>query len=415
MSEMRTGVALVVSVMLAATALVGCGKAYLDKKELEIGSFPACLEGKWGFMNRAGVFNIKPQFDDAWFFSEGLACVKVGEKYGYVDKTGKFAVKPQLTIVEPDSEVRTVVKLARVDGSGKFIWNPRWDIAEVDSTIVRVGNRYGHLNGGGEFIWDPQLDSACSHSRELALVKILDLYGWVDTTGKFTRNVMYDWPTGFSEGYAQVNVAGKLGYIDKTGRLVDKPRFGEPSPEGQDKKYACSMRFCAVVPQGMSLSQAWNGAGTSLNYESLGYDREGYDFTQPFGARAKMRYDISDFRAFTVIVLGQLPHDDIIIRAFRVTESGAKETAFVAPRIISEERPFTVGSIAWREVRTESDLSAFTVRVLNPHDDFALPTILPGQYHLFLVKDGRELSASDLTIRRAANLPALPLSRPWKD
>ena len=29
---------------------------------------------------------IKPQFDDAWSFSEGLAPVKIGDKYGYISK-----------------------------------------------------------------------------------------------------------------------------------------------------------------------------------------------------------------------------------------------------------------------------------------------------------------------------------------
>lgn len=413
MSVMTSAFTLAVCVLLATAGTVGCVESGVDNAEPGIGLFPAGHLSKWGFVNRAGEFAIKPQFDDAWFFSEGLACVRVGEKCGYVDRTGKFAIKPLLTIVEPDSDVRTMIKLARMDGTGKFIWNPRLEIAELESTVVRVGDRYGHIGESGEFVFDPELDSACSHSRELAVVKIADLYGWVDTTGEFTRNVMYDLRTGFSEGYAQVKVAGKLGYIDKTGKLVDKPRFGKPSQT--DKEHVCSIRFCAVLPQGVTLSEAWKGAGTSLNYESLDYDHEGYDFTRPFGARPKMRYDITDFRALTAIVQGQLPHGDIIVRAFCVPENGTRETAFVAPRIISEERPFTVGSIAWREVRTEADLSAFTVRVLNPHDDFALPTILPGQYHLFLMKDGRELCASDLAISRDASLPALPLSRPWKD
>ncbi len=32
---------------------------------------------------------IKPQFDGAWPFSEGLAAVKIGDKYGYISK-GSF-------------------------------------------------------------------------------------------------------------------------------------------------------------------------------------------------------------------------------------------------------------------------------------------------------------------------------------
>jgi hypothetical protein len=36
---------------------------------------------------------IKPQFDMAGDFSEGLAQVKIGNKWGYIDKTGRFAIR----------------------------------------------------------------------------------------------------------------------------------------------------------------------------------------------------------------------------------------------------------------------------------------------------------------------------------
>ena len=165
----------------------------------------------------------------------------------------------------------------------------------------------------------------------------------------------------------------------------------------------------------MLLSQVWEGAGTSLDYESLGDDIEGWIFSHPFGTRPAMRYDNSDFRAFTVIVRGRLPQGDIDIRADRIAESGAREKVYIAPRIISDERFVYLGSIAWREVRTEADLSAFSVRGLNPNGAFTLPEILPGRYYISLVKGRRALCGSDLTINRAADLPALPLSRPWKD
>ncbi|MBI1929008.1 WG repeat-containing protein [Candidatus Poribacteria bacterium] len=37
---------------------------------------------------------IKPQFDDAGFFDEGVARVKTGNRYGYIDKNGKYVWKP---------------------------------------------------------------------------------------------------------------------------------------------------------------------------------------------------------------------------------------------------------------------------------------------------------------------------------
>ncbi|MFH1676896.1 MAG: WG repeat-containing protein, partial [bacterium] len=49
--------------------------------------------GKWGYIDKAGNTVIEPQFELAWWFRNGFAHAteKVsGGKWGYIDKTGKF-------------------------------------------------------------------------------------------------------------------------------------------------------------------------------------------------------------------------------------------------------------------------------------------------------------------------------------
>src|SRR5581483_5631646 len=50
---------------------------------------------KYGYINRAGEVVVKPSFDRADEFSEGLAYVAVGDRYGYIDEAGKLVIKPQ--------------------------------------------------------------------------------------------------------------------------------------------------------------------------------------------------------------------------------------------------------------------------------------------------------------------------------
>jgi hypothetical protein len=50
--------------------------------------------GKYGYINKKGEFVIAPQFDDAQFFFNNFAVVKLNGKYGYIDKTGNWVVKP---------------------------------------------------------------------------------------------------------------------------------------------------------------------------------------------------------------------------------------------------------------------------------------------------------------------------------
>jgi hypothetical protein len=43
---------------------------------------------------------IKPQFDAAYMFSEGLAPIKLNNKWGFVNKEGKAVIAPQFDHVD---------------------------------------------------------------------------------------------------------------------------------------------------------------------------------------------------------------------------------------------------------------------------------------------------------------------------
>lgn len=51
----------------------------------------------YGYLNKTGEVVIKPGFQIATSFAEGLAAVTIGDKWGYIDKTGKQVIKPQFS------------------------------------------------------------------------------------------------------------------------------------------------------------------------------------------------------------------------------------------------------------------------------------------------------------------------------
>jgi hypothetical protein len=64
---------------------------------------------KQGYCNRNGDVVIKPQFEYAREFSDGLAAVLIDGKFGYIDKTGKLVISPQFAYAGDFSEGMAVV------------------------------------------------------------------------------------------------------------------------------------------------------------------------------------------------------------------------------------------------------------------------------------------------------------------
>ncbi len=89
---------------------------------------------KYGFMDSKGEVKIKPAFDWAGDFSEGLCVVrndngKIGSgKYGYTDTTGKLVVDFKFEYAEPFQNGRAKFKSdslwGAIDKTGKIIEQP---------------------------------------------------------------------------------------------------------------------------------------------------------------------------------------------------------------------------------------------------------------------------------------------------
>ena len=115
-----------------------------------VGRFPG-VEGwaivrigyQWGYINREGKF-----FEGIVSFSEGLARVRIGNKWGYINHGGEIVIKPQFDDAKHFSE--GVGRLRGVKGLA----------------LVRIGSQWGYINREGKFF-----DGAGSFSEGLAAVK----------------------------------------------------------------------------------------------------------------------------------------------------------------------------------------------------------------------------------------------------
>jgi hypothetical protein len=128
---------------------------------------------KYGFVDRGGKFLIRPQYDHASDFSEGLARVCLDSRWGFIDHAGAFVIPPQyssagdfhegLAVAQPTKEQ------AQADGVGPpdMFGNPRC----------------GYIDRTGKFVIPPQFPRAGRFSEGLAYVKAENIEGFIDRTG----------------------------------------------------------------------------------------------------------------------------------------------------------------------------------------------------------------------------------------
>ena len=118
-----------------------------------------CSNNQSGYIDRTGKIVISPQFNEAHWFEDGLAVVKIGSKFGFIDKTGKIVI-------------------------------------------------------------NPQFDQANWFEEGLSVVNIGDKWGYIDKTGKIVINPQFDSVSPFEDGLADVQIGRKFVYIDKTGNVI---------------------------------------------------------------------------------------------------------------------------------------------------------------------------------------------------
>jgi hypothetical protein len=185
---------------------------------------PIQQDSKWGYINEQGEIVIKPQFDEAREFSDGLAFVRYPNRakplkpgqttpeliigQGFIDETGKVVL-----------ELEHPAYLAGdnfYDGLTKF-WT-----GESGRTL------YGFIDTSGRVRIKPQFTHAYEFIEGLCAVCISDeKCGFIDKDGSFAIEPKYRTVFPFMDGFAVVGFdLEKIGFVNKSGVLVVEPRFG---------------------------------------------------------------------------------------------------------------------------------------------------------------------------------------------
>ena len=70
---------------------------------------PEGIKKRWGYLNTQGEMAIPATYDEAKYFSEGLAAVRIDTLWGYIDKTGNWVIEPRYSYASPFSNDHAIV------------------------------------------------------------------------------------------------------------------------------------------------------------------------------------------------------------------------------------------------------------------------------------------------------------------
>src|SRR5208282_3062704 len=194
--NLKTSLSLTVILVLRLSAIV-VSPQVLPAETPAADEIPKPMErnGRWGYVNVAGQFVIKPKYFAAASFSEGLALVVTRQPWEPLGSEGGDFRLTQITYIDLlGHEIRAPLSVRRAENF-------------ADGLAVVVPDYVLRIKGG------------CAKG------------GYLDAKGDWAIKPQFDGLSDFSEGLAAVNMGGncstggKWGYVDKGGQTVIPFRF----------------------------------------------------------------------------------------------------------------------------------------------------------------------------------------------
>jgi predicted DNA-binding WGR domain protein len=243
--------------------------------------------GKWGFIDRNGKISIKPKYEDARSFSNGLAAVKINGKWGYINKKGKLVIKSNFTSGNSFSEGMAIFENKDSEGKTKYGYVDTKGIVMVDPVFAEAKDfkdgvapvcpindlnwedmiltvKWGLIDKSGKYLIPPEYDLIhdpydgfviAEKDQEFFVADIngnilFSVNGKINELSNSINKIHVNEVYSFKEGRALVRtnssmvhfyeqgwkrMGGYWGFIDKTGEVVLEPKYADILPFSENK------------------------------------------------------------------------------------------------------------------------------------------------------------------------------------
>jgi hypothetical protein len=223
--------------------------------------FPIVKGLKFGYINNKGQVVVKPQFDFADSFYDGMGRVEKDGKFGFINSVAKIVVFPQYNMVSPFSDGlasvkipdgtctlcgewafinkdgQVVIRMGPITGKSPYIGDfsegfASFMIEEKNGDIYTI-TPYGFIDKSGNIAIPAKFGIVGDFHEGLASFAKDFMrysgYGFINTKGEIVIETCFSSVGQFKDGLACVKFQGKWGFIDNTGKFVIEPQFEDES------------------------------------------------------------------------------------------------------------------------------------------------------------------------------------------
>ncbi len=216
------------------------GKEFVSR----LGLKPLMKNGKYAYVDEKGRIQIKPEYDLAENFIDGLAIVSKGYKQGIIDSKGKIVLPLKYDYISRKAngfELRNGNLRGFFFRDSGLVIEPRYNATgtKISDGMLWVleGDKYSFLNSSGKQAFAGEYSMIKDFSDGLAGVAKLSIYdfegvtvngykyGFIDKTGKLVIEYRYEDCSVFSEGLNPIMQNLSYGFIDKTGKIIIPAKY----------------------------------------------------------------------------------------------------------------------------------------------------------------------------------------------
>jgi hypothetical protein len=186
-----------------------------------------------GFIDVKGKFVIKPVYDAATDFYEGLSVVSKNDSVYFINKEN---VNPFNKIYQDASVFKNGIAPVKENGKWYFINRQGQSVSKFYDEInelsdnvyvVKVDDRYGALDYFGQVIIEPKFDKLGDFKNGYAYYTEKGSYGFVSRAGS-VHKAEFEWISDFnSEQIAVIKQNNKYGLVNVFGKIILEPEYDQ--------------------------------------------------------------------------------------------------------------------------------------------------------------------------------------------